>query len=132
MSDNRTKGSGRKFNNKGFTLIEILIALAIFSIGILGVASMQIYSINYNTNARKLTEATTLGVNTMETLMILPLTDSRLTNLNPQVITDGPYTVTWTITPDPDIQNYLTINMTVTWTGRGSAKRVLLDCTRSI
>ncbi len=130
MSDNKTKESGKKFNNKGFTLIEILIALAIFSIGILGVASMQILSVNYNTNARKLTEATTLGVNTMETLMILPLTNPWLApNANP-VITDGPYTATWTITPTA-IPNYLIINMTVTWTGRGSAKRVLLNCTRS-
>lgn len=132
MSDNKIKRSDKKFNNNGFTLIEILIALAIFSIGILGVASMQIYSINYNSNSRILTEATTLGVDTMETLMILPLTDPWLApNANP-VITDGPYTATWTITPDPTIPNYLTIEMTVTWTGRGSAKRVLLNCTKSI
>ena len=130
MSDNKTKGSDKKFNNKGFTLIEIMIALAIFSIGILGVASMQIYSVNYNTNARKLTEATTRGVETMETLMLLPYGADELDPAATHEITDGNYTVTYNVTQDPDFA-YKTINMTVTWSGRGSAKRVLLNCTKS-
>ena len=47
--------------NKGFTLIEALFAIAIFSIGILAVSSMQISAINNNASARMRTEATMLA-----------------------------------------------------------------------
>ena len=40
----------------GFTLIEVLIAMAIFSIGILAVGAMQISSTNSNAGARIQTE----------------------------------------------------------------------------
>ena len=56
----------------GFTLIEILIALAIFSIGILAIASLQIKSINLNAAARMQSEATVAAVDCMERLLSLP------------------------------------------------------------
>ena len=37
----------------GYTIMEVLIALAIFAIGILGVATMQISSTNGTASARK-------------------------------------------------------------------------------
>jgi type IV pilus modification protein PilV len=57
--------------NRGFTLIETLIAIAIFSIGILAVGSMQISAINNNASARMRTEATILASETVEQLMSL-------------------------------------------------------------
>ncbi|MFH1975916.1 MAG: prepilin-type N-terminal cleavage/methylation domain-containing protein [Pseudomonadota bacterium] len=121
MADNNIKESDKKFNNKGFSLIEVMIALAIFSIGILGVASMQILSVNYNSHARRLTEATTRGVETLETLMILPYDSDDLDSGSNYEITDGTYTVSWDVTADP-VLAYKTINMTVTWSERGAAK----------
>ena len=59
-------------DNRGFTFIEVLVALAIFSIGILAVASMQIQSVNLNAKARVQTEATTLAVERLERLKMLP------------------------------------------------------------
>ena len=130
MSDKKTKGPEKKFNNKGFTMIEILIALAIFSIGILGVASMQILSVNYNTHARKLTEATTRGVETLETLMTLPYDSDDLNSGSNYEITDGTYTVSWDVMADP-VLDYKTINMTVTWSERGTAKIIRFNYIKS-
>lgn len=132
MTDNNIEGSDKKLNNKGYTMIEVLIALAIFSIGILGVASLQILSVNYNSYARRSTEATTQGVERMETLMTLPYADADLdpVNNNPHAITDGTYTVSWNVTADPDLA-YKTINMTVTWLERGIEKRVQLNYIKS-
>ena len=45
------------FSETGFTLIEVLIALVIFSVGILGVGAMQISSIQGNETASNFTEA---------------------------------------------------------------------------
>jgi len=41
-----------KKKNRGYTLIEVLIAMAIFAIGFLALASIQIKSITQNASAR--------------------------------------------------------------------------------
>jgi type IV pilus assembly protein PilV len=46
---------------KGLTLIEVLIALVILSIGILGLATLQTASLNFNTSASQRTQATVLA-----------------------------------------------------------------------
>ncbi len=59
-------------NNKGFTLVEVMIGMAIFVIGYLAVASMQMVAIKGDTSARKTTEAATLAADRLETLIVLP------------------------------------------------------------
>jgi prepilin-type N-terminal cleavage/methylation domain-containing protein len=63
-----------KKNNSqnGFTLIEVLIAIALLTIGILGAATMQIAAIDGNSTAIRLTRAATWGEDTLETFMGLP------------------------------------------------------------
>ena len=43
-----------KRGRRGFTLIEVLIAMAIFSLGMLAVGTLQITSTNSNASARRL------------------------------------------------------------------------------
>ena len=62
-------------NEKGFSLIEILIAITIFAIGMLAVGKMQITAIKGNYFANDLTEATTLAQDRMEKLIGLPYSD---------------------------------------------------------
>jgi type IV pilus assembly protein PilV len=45
----------------GFTLIEVLVALIVLSIGLLGLAALQIQSIKHNTDAYFRTQATLLA-----------------------------------------------------------------------
>lgn len=58
-------------NSKGFSLIEVLIAMSILSIGILGVAALQIHSIGSTTAAGNLTERLDIAVDRMEKLTSL-------------------------------------------------------------
>ncbi len=82
----------------GYTLIEVLIALAIFSIGILAVGTMQLRSTGGNTNARIGTEASVWAQDTVETLMLLPYTNTDLdTATNPHQVIEGLYTVVWNV-----------------------------------
>ena len=67
-------------NQKGFSLIEILIAMAIFAFGILAVAAMQIKAIQGNSFAGGMTEATNVAQNKMEELIALPYNDAHLTD----------------------------------------------------
>jgi type IV pilus modification protein PilV len=87
----------------GFTLIEVLIVIAIFSIGILAVAAMQVASVQGNTSARKITEATGLAENRIERLLELPFDHDDLNpDFNPHPATQGAYEINWTVT-DSDL-----------------------------
>ena len=70
-------------NNKitcqsGFTLLEVLIALLIFSVGILGVKSMQLTSIKGNSKANRITAASNVAVDQLETFLALDYSDPAL------------------------------------------------------
>lgn len=111
--------------NQGYTLIEVLIAIAVFSIGILAVAAMQTTSVQGNASARRVTEATALAENQIESLLELPYDDNDLDPaLNPHEVTQGPYTINWNVT-DSDLDadganDAKIISVTVNWSYRGN------------
>ncbi len=98
------KGKKSNYKERGFTLIEVLIAMAIFSIGILGVGTMQIRSTSGNTSARIRTEASVWAQDRVETLMLLSYgsTDLNPAN-NPHSVNEGLYTVDWNVWDDPAV-----------------------------
>ena len=123
---------------KGFTLIEVLIVLAIFSIGILAVAAMQMTSTKGNASARRITEAVALAENRIERLLELPYDHDDLNPdpaLNPHQATSGPYEINWTVT-DTDLDwdgsnDSKKVDVTVNWTYKGdrnvSIQHLILD-----
>lgn len=56
-------------NNDGFSLVEIMIALVIFSLGILAVGAMQITSVYGNTKSRMVSDAANAATDFMENLL---------------------------------------------------------------
>jgi len=66
---------------QGFTLIEILIAITVFAIGILAVGKMQITAIQGNSRANCLTTAATIAQSKIEELISL--------NYNDPLLADG-------------------------------------------
>lgn len=70
--------SKKRDNEKGFTLIEVIVTVTILTIGLLAVASMQVSAIKGNTLALGLTEATTWASDQIEKLMILPYDHAEL------------------------------------------------------
>lgn len=68
----------RPDGNRGYTLIEVLIAMAVFAIGILAIFSMQITSTSSNALARGLTENYTAAMDKTEELLALPYDDAEL------------------------------------------------------
>ena len=53
-------------NNRGFTLIETLVAMAIFSIGIVALYSMRVGSVTSNSKSARITGATSWGEDQVE------------------------------------------------------------------
>ena len=115
---------------QGFTLIEVLIGLTIFAIGILAIASMQLKSINLNTSARIQSEATVAAVDCMERLLSLPYEHPELDeSTGVQQTQSGPYTVNWQVTDESPISWCKTISVWVT-ANNPNAKEVRLNFIR--
>ena len=63
----------------GFTLVEVLVAIVVLTIGLLGAAFMQIKSVSGNASAIRTTRAATWAENSIETLATLPYDHADLT-----------------------------------------------------
>jgi type IV pilus assembly protein PilV len=68
--------------NKGFTLIEVLIAMTVFSIGILGLMALQILSIRGTTLSDIATVAGTIAQTQMEKIINADFDASGLKDVN--------------------------------------------------
>ena len=109
----------KKSDTHGFSIIECLIALSIFTIGILAVATLVLSSIGENASARRITEATALAEARLEQLMALPYDD-----LVADAETQGAYTVAWEVTEGAIVAETKSITVTVSWWFRGRQRDV--------
>lgn len=105
----------KQMSNQGFTLVEVMIGMAIFLIGFLAIGTMQISAINGNASAREATEAATRATYQLETLIALPY--ASIVSGGP--VTYGAYTVRWDVVPDMPLEDTKTITVTVDWEQRG-------------
>lgn len=67
-----------KIDNKGFSLIEALVALVVLAIGLLAVGLMQIGAMKANTNALGRTDGVAVAQSALDRLRALPLDDADL------------------------------------------------------
>ena len=128
---NTTLHVNKDKSEKGFTLIEVLISLAILSIGILAVASLQVTASLQSRNSLEIMDASAIASSQMEGLMLLLYDDAKL-NIGTHYFTDtiplykynipiDQYSIQWTVgltdidsDGNPDIPESKTINITVT------------------
>ena len=129
-------------NEKGFTLLEVIVAISILTIGLLAIASMQVSAIRGNASAYGITEATSWASDQIEKLTVLPYdhadlqdpdgdgsagledaTESTDDNPNPPP-THGKYKVYWNVAMDDTADGTKTVNVIVTWKDHGIQKSV--------
>ncbi len=108
---NLFKNSGS--NEHGFTFIEVVIAMAIFSIGILGVAAMQTTAAAGNSSARRVTNITNVAADHVERLISLPYNHTDLGSGNHAGPVAPEYSVNWTVTDDTPVSGTKTLWVTV-------------------
>ncbi len=105
---------------KGFTLLEILVALTILSIGLLGMAGLTTTIMHGNALSSKVTTATTLGQDRMEHFRRLgysntPTTDTTTTEDYNSIANYFSYKRVSFIDVDSPSAAMKTVTITVSW-----------------
>jgi len=112
----------------GFTLLEVIAAIAILCFGLLAVASMQTGAIQGNYTARIQTEGTTWAQDRMERLLALPYNDALLTDTASAYVTDpfSPaqpgYTITYRVDDDTPTTGAKLIQVRISWQDKGASR----------
>ncbi len=126
----------------GFTILEIIVAISILSIGLLAVGSMQISAIRGNALASGVTEGTSWGTDRMEKIIAMAYIDYDGTNLQDvdgdgdaglddatvagadYSVTQGDYDLFWNIAQNSFLYDTKILNLIVVWTEQGTQKNI--------
>ena len=148
--DDMDAGENSKASQAGFTIIEVMIGICIFAIGVLAVCNMQLSGIKGSATARHYTEASTIAMDKIESLMVLPYEDGALSDRdgdgNPtsggnlglfdatELTADwkeddpsGQYTIFWNVAEDDLSENTKTVSVIVVWNGTGMRRSVSMQ-----
>ncbi len=137
----------------GFSLLEVIVAIAILSVGILAVASMQGNASRNNVFADTRTQAATWATDRVEKLVDLKWNDlntppdlldsdgdgqAGLDNTGfdndptttgdaDHMVTEGNYTIYWNVADDVPITDVKTVRVIVVWSHYGVQGRVVME-----
>jgi len=102
---------------RGFTLLEVSIAMAILGIGIMSIVALQTRDMMYNNSSRRQTEAYTWAMDRVERLRAIAYTDSDLAVSGSQKTeTEGAYSVRWLVSDNTaNVPDTKKIDVTVLW-----------------
>jgi prepilin-type N-terminal cleavage/methylation domain-containing protein len=126
----------QKTNQNGFSLFEVLIAVALFAFVVMGVMSMTVTHIQSNNISSNHSKGVQLAEEAIEKLFCLEFADLSALADNPQTegyqqIANYPrYTRTSTVTMI-DADNYL-ISVSVNWKGHDPNRPVQIEVRRSL
>ncbi|WP_419175782.1 type IV pilus modification PilV family protein [Desulfosediminicola sp.] len=139
-------------DTSGFTLIEVLIAIVVFGVGILSLVSMQVAGIKGNARAERITVASDWGSDQIEQLFSLEYDDPDLVDDNSitntainadstaglnsftdttadgkRVSPDGYYTIYWNVAENVALPNTKTIRVLVVRAVNGGTRTVTMN-----
>ena len=137
---NGNRKTGKR--ERGFTLVEVMVALGILAFGILAVASMQSAALLGTSRSNAVTQATTVAMDRMERLLALPFTTWDAVPQNgdddsavfPEAPPDPPINVTsvaWNVQQGMSPVETTTRRITVTVGYRELRNPIVLTCIKT-
>jgi len=98
-------------NQKGASLIEAMIAIAILTIGIMTVMVMQVRAIGASSSAMNRTEGNNVALSLLETLKEVPFTNANLacTGASPGTLLNDANARTFTAAALPEMQSLIQV-----------------------
>lgn len=112
-------------NKKGYMMVEALIAIAIFSVGFMAVATLVFSSSRNNTTGNILTQANMLAREKMEELKSTTDLTELDTPAAPETV-GGIFTRTWTASDPLTSGTSREIQVTVSWVSKGQNRNVVM------
>ena len=113
----------------GFSLIEVLIAMAILALSLLAAATMQVSSIRNNASGNMVTQANMLAKAQMEVLKntadVTTLADGAENNIDADGQPGGIYNRSWMVTNMGTTARRIIV--TVEWTKRGLSRSIIFS-----
>jgi len=106
---------------RGFTLLEVLISIVILSVGLLGVAFMQVSGTRGNTVGREMSQASFLAQRQMESLI-----QQGYDSVGNGTSTSSGFDISWNATEAVFLDDTKTVRLKVTWDKDGQTKEVRL------
>jgi Tfp pilus assembly protein PilV len=122
--------AGARFpgNERGFTMVEMMVSIMLMIFGLFAVLQVQIVALNKTTIAYQLTTASALAEQSLEDIMSWSAGDPRLSGAgvqttgltlgNSPTISNVRYTITYTLTQNTPISGMTEVDVSVT-TGTG-------------
>lgn len=119
----------------GFTLLEVIMAISILTVGLLAVASMQVSAMRGNAFSMSVTESTDRVQDVVEKLLALNI-NSTLLNEDDHDESEldldaSDYQVKWTVQDNTPLPNVKKITVTVEWQDRGVNKQHTFELLRT-
>ena len=124
MNDNPDKIPSLRDKN-GYMLIEALIAIAIFSVGFMAVATLVFSSSQNNISGNRLTQANMFAREKMEQLKSKTDLTELDTSAAPETV-GGIFTRTWTASDPLAHGTSREIQVTVSWVHKGQNRSVIM------
>jgi prepilin-type N-terminal cleavage/methylation domain-containing protein len=123
--------SGRRkmnLNQKGFSLLELLIGLVILAIGILAITGMQITSIRGTSFSNRLSQASVIAQEGLESLKGVTINDARLNTGDYNEPDVGIFQRSYRSDRNPE---FVTLRYAVSWVEEGSTRSVSFSTIKS-
>jgi Tfp pilus assembly protein PilV len=128
-----TTAAPRARSQAGFTLIEVMIAILLTMIAVMGIVGLIRAEARSGDRARHMTEASVLAAGKMEDLRTTTMTSAGTgTDASPvdsRGMTGGIYTRSWNWAPGSFTNTY-TYQVTVSWSEDGAATSVTMTGVR--
>ncbi|MEA3222868.1 MAG: prepilin-type N-terminal cleavage/methylation domain-containing protein [Thermodesulfobacteriota bacterium] len=125
----------RPDTREGFTLIEVVIAILIFAVGIIGVAKMQGEAVKGGSFGMQITDAMNITQNQVELLMGLSYAHTSLTNgahNSPGITSDAGrnYAIVWNVSDDTPVTGVKQVRVSSSWTEKPTPHQVTVTFIR--